>query len=841
MAQCIARAPGGPTHVLLDDRTAEHVPGCNMAFRREALLAIRGFNPIYLRAGDDVDVCWRLQARGGKIGFAASALVWHHHRATVKAYWRQQVGYGEGEKWLMAHHPEKFLDGRMLWHGRIYSPLPFVRSLWGARINAGVWGTAAFPSVYRTDIHPFAFLPHSVNWQIISILLLIVGIVVAAVGDHEWAAALLLGTGVIGLAATIQKNLSYSLRSDVSGLPGSRLWYRATVAYLHFLQPFARVWGIIRGILSPPEVALPQAEPQTSRGPTPSIREAGRALLLGAGSVAEDRFWSESWTSAQGVLTDLVDWLRRSRAVRRIEVDEGWSLDRDVSILVGRWAWVDLRALVEEHASGKVLLRISTYLRPTTIGVVTLVGLAAVLVAATVAGVALRYPLAGATASVLAVATVSFGAYRIAQAAAILNRGVQAVTVGRGMTGLKSGPARLPLLSPSLLRVYGLRTAAVFLVALLSVVAGTFMLREAATAQTIGAQKGYAGDNGPAMEARLDTPGGVAVAPTGELFIADSNNHVIRRVDSQNRTITTVVGNNSLGPGYSGDFGVATGAQLNSPGGVAIAPDGDLIVADSQNHSVRRVDRDTGEIMTIAGSGEDGFSGDGALATLARLNTPRAVAAANNGDIYIADAYNYRIRMVDHATGFIHTIAGTGQPGDASAVGDNGPATSATLNEPSDVAIAPNGDVYIADLHHQRIRRVDARTRVITTVAGNGQWGHSGDGGPAVNASLAGPAGIALVAEAGGGVTLFIADYYNGHVRAVGPDGVIREISDGGRDTFGAPSRVAYAPLHGWLYVADSSRDRLVVLNMQQIAPGLVPLPTPPEPVRRAARPRVTG
>src|ERR671928_238208 len=130
-----------------------------MAFRRDALLAIGGFNPIYLRAGDDVDVCWRLEARGWKIGFASSALVWHHHRASVKAYWRQQLGYGEGEKWLMAHHPEKFLDGHMLWHGRIYSPLPFVRSLWGTRINAGVWGTAAFPSVYRADVHPFAFDP----------------------------------------------------------------------------------------------------------------------------------------------------------------------------------------------------------------------------------------------------------------------------------------------------------------------------------------------------------------------------------------------------------------------------------------------------------------------------------------------------------------------------------------------------------------------------------------------------------------------------------------------------------------------------------------------------------
>src|SRR5204863_2042442 len=190
MAQCIARAPGGPTHVLLDDRTAEHVPGCNMAFRREALLAIGGFNPIYLRAGDDVDGCWRLQARGWKIGFSAAALVWHHHRSSVRAYWRQQVGYGEGETWLMAHHPEKFLDGYMLWHGRIYSPLPIVRSLWGTRINAGVWGTAAFPSVYRTDVHPFAFLPHSIRWQVLSFVLAAIGLLVAAAGDHKWAAGL---------------------------------------------------------------------------------------------------------------------------------------------------------------------------------------------------------------------------------------------------------------------------------------------------------------------------------------------------------------------------------------------------------------------------------------------------------------------------------------------------------------------------------------------------------------------------------------------------------------------------------------------------------------------------
>src|SRR2546427_5334350 len=115
----------------------------------------------------------------------------------------------------MAHHPAKFLDDRMLWRGRIYSPLPFVRSLWGTRVNAGVWGTAAFPSVYRTDIHPFAFLPHSVRWQVLSFALTLAGLVVVGLPAHRWAAVLLLGSGVIGIAATIVKNVSYAVRSDV--------------------------------------------------------------------------------------------------------------------------------------------------------------------------------------------------------------------------------------------------------------------------------------------------------------------------------------------------------------------------------------------------------------------------------------------------------------------------------------------------------------------------------------------------------------------------------------------------------------------------------------------------
>src|SRR4029453_6694103 len=154
-------------------------------------------------------------------------------------------------------------------------------------------------------------------------------------------------------------------------------------------------------------------------------------------------------------------------------------------------------------------------------------------------------------------------------------------------------------------------------------------------------------------------------------------------------------------------------AQLEQPDGVAIAPDGDIIVADSHNDRIRRVDQQTGVITTIAGSGENGYDGDEKPATEAALNTPSAGAAAPNGDIYIADTLNYRVRMIAARTGLIHTVAGDGSPGDPQNVGDGGPATSAHLNMPSDVAIAANGDIYIADMHHNRVRKVDAKTHVI--------------------------------------------------------------------------------------------------------------------------------
>jgi hypothetical protein len=280
-------------------------------------------------------------------------------------------------------------------------------------------------------------------------------------------------------------------------------------------------------------------------------------------------------------------------------------------------------------------------------------------------------------------------------------------------------------------------------------------------------------------------------------------------------------------------------AQLDTPDGVCIAPDGDLVVADSHNDRIRRVDRPTRIITTVAGSGENGYDGDRQLAVDAALNTPSAVACAANGDLYIADTLNYRVRMVEAKSGLIYTVAGDGTPGDGQNVGDGGPAIAAHLNMPSDVQIAPNGDIYIADMHHQRIRKVDHASHVITTVAGSGVFGPGGDDGPATKANLAGPAGIALVPEPGGAITIFIADYYNGLVRAVGPDGIMRNVSDEGRVAFGAPSRVAFAlggPKRGWLYVTDQSDNNVVAVNIPKITSGPILVPRPPQPVQPIKR-----
>jgi glycosyltransferase involved in cell wall biosynthesis len=438
VAQCVARAPGGPTHVLLDDRIAEHVPGCNMAFRREALLAIGGFNPIYLRAGDDVDVCWRLQARGWKIGFAPSALVWHRHRASVKAYWRQQVGYGEGEAWLALNHPDKFVGGNMLWRGRIYSPLPFVRALYRDRVNTGTWGTSPFPSVYNLGAPGTSYMAMSASWIVLSVVLVLAGLVLRVpFAADAGRGALLLGTA--GLLTTIVRAFAFAWAAEHRK---ASLVSRLLIAWLHVVQPIARLRGRIRGRFTTPADVTAAATTTTVRW-LPSV---GRALLLTGGMRLERRFWSERWTSLPSLLQQLVTTLRRQRGAERIEVDEGWAEHWDLAIPIAGFARLEARGLVEEHADGKCLVRTSTRLRPTSGGITGLAALAGSIAAAMILERGGNN--AGSLALVLVSAFALFGALRrIVLASARLRAALDDVAAQGGLIALGERPAWRPALA----------------------------------------------------------------------------------------------------------------------------------------------------------------------------------------------------------------------------------------------------------------------------------------------------------------------------------------------------------------------------------------------------------
>jgi PKD domain/RTX calcium-binding nonapeptide repeat (4 copies)/NHL repeat len=265
---------------------------------------------------------------------------------------------------------------------------------------------------------------------------------------------------------------------------------------------------------------------------------------------------------------------------------------------------------------------------------------------------------------------------------------------------------------------------------------------------------GFSGDTGQASLAQLDAPTGVAVDAAGNVYIADQNNHRIRKV-SPAGVITTIAGTGT--PGFSGDTGQASAAQLKNPVGVAADGAGNVYIADQGNQRVRKVDPG-GVITTFAGTGAPGFSGDTGQASAAQLNNPVGVAADGAGNVYIADRTNHRIRKVDPG-GVITTLAGTGVAGFS---GDTGQASLAQLNAPWSVAADTAGNVYIADRPEVRVRKVDS-AGVITTLAGTGTPGFSGDTGQASLAQLNNPTGVA--ADAAGNV--YIADQVNDRVRKV--------------------------------------------------------------------------
>ncbi len=285
-----------------------------------------------------------------------------------------------------------------------------------------------------------------------------------------------------------------------------------------------------------------------------------------------------------------------------------------------------------------------------------------------------------------------------------------------------------------------------------------------------GDAAGPDGDGGRADEAKLWTPAGIALSPDETiLYVAESGSHRIRAIDLVGGGISTVAGDTT--GAYGGDGGPATDAQLRNPYDVAVDASGNLVIADTNNHRIRYVDRTTGIITTIAGTGLNGTTGDAGAATDARIGSPRGVAILDDGDIAIAHVTGNRVRRIDSTTGTITTIAGGAV---RSSDGDGGPATDAVLFQPWDSVEAPDGSTWIVERSANRVRRI-AADGTITTVAGGSQ-GFSGDGGPATAAQLGLPRGIAFGPDG----TAYLADTNNWRVRAIAPDGTISTVAGSG-------------------------------------------------------------
>jgi myo-inositol-hexaphosphate 3-phosphohydrolase/sugar lactone lactonase YvrE len=316
-----------------------------------------------------------------------------------------------------------------------------------------------------------------------------------------------------------------------------------------------------------------------------------------------------------------------------------------------------------------------------------------------------------------------------------------------------------------------------------------------------GALSGFSGDGGPATSARLRGPRTMEADANGNLYIVDTDNQRVRKVDSTGK-ITTLAGTGTAG--YSGDGGPATSARLQNPHGVAVDSAGNVYIADSPNQRIRKVSPN-GIITTVAGTGSSGYNGDNIRATAARLNYPKGVEVGPDGALYIGDANNHRVRRVDLSTGVITTAAGTGSAG---STGDGGPATSARLNKPRNVTFGPDGDLYIADDENFKVRRVDAVTKTITTVAGTGTPGYSGDGGAATSARLNLVRDVA-VDSAG---NLYIADEVNHRIRWVDPSGTIRTFAGTGVSGFSGDGGLATsARIRGPRGVAVDPQGRVLI------------------------------
>ena len=324
---------------------------------------------------------------------------------------------------------------------------------------------------------------------------------------------------------------------------------------------------------------------------------------------------------------------------------------------------------------------------------------------------------------------------------------------------------------------------------------------------------GYSGDGGPATEARLNGPFGVTLGPDGALYVCDTYNHVIRRVDAQG-VIHTVAGTGQKG--YAGDGGPATRAKLNEPYEVRFDRAGNMVFVEMQNHLVRQVDAQSGRIRTLAGTGKRGFSGDGGPATKAQMSRPHSIQFGPEGHLYICDIGNHRIRRVNAQTGRISTFAGNGQ---RAATPDGAPIAGTPLNGPRAIDFQGH-QMWLALREGNAVYRLDLKQGTLHHEAGTGKKGFTGNGGPARAATLSGPKGIAVGPQG----NIYLADTESHTVRRINrKTGRMELIAGDGKKGDGPetdPLRCRMDRLHGVyvdpkgnIYVGDTNTHRVRVIR----------------------------
>ncbi len=409
----VAVSPGGPTHVLLSDDVAEHIAGCNMAFRRDVLLSLGGFDPVYRAAGDDVDICWRFQDAGHTIGFSPAAVVWHYRRNTVKAYIGQQKGYGKAEALVYAKHPFRFnLFGQAKWLGRIYGDLS-AALLFSRRplIYSGVFGRGLFQTLYEPPSSLAAFLPLTFEWNVIAIVLALVGVVA---GGWMWLATVpLLITWVLCINGALKAPIDKRFR----GLKACAL-----VALLIYLGPILRGAERLKWRLK--ELGTPHSPVAPVQAALQPARYAWRerAFYLS--------YWSERGEEKEGLLGGLMRFLTPQKYF--VMAYQGWN-DWDLKIARGLWSRAYVLVCAENHGGNKRLLRVRCAMRLSRFSAFALRGYAA----ATALALILDAPAIAAVCGIVGLINGAVIAYRTIEFGRLMHGIIEAVAKQTGLTPLQ--------------------------------------------------------------------------------------------------------------------------------------------------------------------------------------------------------------------------------------------------------------------------------------------------------------------------------------------------------------------------------------------------------------------